>query len=729
MMKKQGITVSVLVITIIVLTILAGAITVSTLSTVNYSKLSSWVSEISYIQEVVEEQNNVSSNMDYTMQQIELSISSNVSDEQFEGEDISEDNKLILKTLDLGKLKITNTVYGNLDTTTDVYAISEKTGRVYYVQGIEIDGQMYYSLTDSLRQRFNLISPEGSLSSIVFAPNVVGYSNKPITVVVKVPKTYTDIVITTSNAEIQIGAQTEKETTYEYAVNTNEAVGNYTITVTYNNGTQSLTSKYEVNSYDVTKPVITPLDYYSWSYKELETETIDYITNVTATDASGIRIMKYALGTISLNDAQTYFKDNGNIIANGKINLDRNITTYTIYAEDNAGNFAILTFDKKDIMPEDWKENVSYVHNTVPIPKGFVVSPYKDEISKNGGIVIYELAENETEIPSTETQFESWTERNQYVWIPVDDFTKFVRKDYINETSKVVDTDGNYTALGTSIYWEVMVDENNLPLTTIEEQGSSYMSATTLAEVQAMYASVKEYGGFYIARYEAGIDLQRTSSTEALITGKSVHSKMGKIPYNNITWSTSSTMNVDTGAAVEVARGLYPNDSANTTGVISTLVYGVQWDTTVQWYIDTGAMTLAEANKTTGSTAFGNHSDRVINSADELNEEALVWDYSASSSGSYVAKDSETLTYPKVSGTKWALSTGALKAANINNIYDMAGNMTEWTMGGNSTGKRVVRAGEFYESGASLPISNRYVREPVYNNVCYGFRPTLYIKK
>ena len=100
MIKKQGITVTMLVIAIIILTILAGTITVSILSTVNYSQLSSWVNEISYIQEVVEEQKNASSNMDYTMQQIELNIPSNVSDEQFEGEDISEGNKLLLKTLD-----------------------------------------------------------------------------------------------------------------------------------------------------------------------------------------------------------------------------------------------------------------------------------------------------------------------------------------------------------------------------------------------------------------------------------------------------------------------------------------------------------------------------------------------------------------------------------------------------------------------------------------------------
>ena len=387
-----------------------------------------------------------------------------------------------------------------------------------------------------------------------------------------------------------------------------------------------------------------------------------------------------------------------------------------------------VTVELKGKIPEAWQANIVAIVDGVPIPKGFVASPYgangdiKAENTKDGGLVIYELAENETEIPSTETQFESWTERNQYVWVPVDDFSKFVRKDFgMSYTMSNV--------LGEN-YWETVLNTTtNLPLTTLEEQGSSYMSATTLTEVQAMYASVKEYGGFYIARYEAGIDSQRTSATAALITGKNVHSKMGKIPYNYIKWSASSTMNVDTGAAVEVARGLYSNDSTNTTGVISTLTYGVQWDTIVQWYIDTGAMTLEQVNTTTGSTEYGNYSDHVINSEDELNEEALVWDYFASSSGSYVAKDSETLTYPKASGKYWALSTGALKAANINNIYDMAGNMDEWTMEGRSTSSRALRGGYFRITGTKYPVSSRDSAAPYSGNNDFGFRPTLYIKK
>lgn len=373
MIKKQGITVTMLVVTIIVLTILAGTIIISTTSTISYSKLSSWANEMIYIQEVVDEQNNTSSNRDYIMQQVELNILPNTPDEQFDGEDISEDNKLILKTLDLGKLKITNTVYGNLNTTTDVYAVSEKTGKIYYVQGIDIDGQMYYSLTDSLRQRFNLVSPEGSLSSIVFVPSVVGYSNKSINVTVKVPKTYTNIEITTSNNEIQIGTQTEKETTYEYMVNTNNVTGNYTVTVSYNNGTKTLTSEYKVNGYDVISPVISEINDANYIYKETENSEIYYINGIKATDDSGIRKIKYEIGEISQDDAKEYFAEDGKLVVDGKINITMTSKNYTIYAEDNAGNFSIKLLEVPEQAYAIYSENtqsLTFVKTYKKLKKG-----------------------------------------------------------------------------------------------------------------------------------------------------------------------------------------------------------------------------------------------------------------------------------------------------------------------------------------------------------------------
>jgi len=364
--------------------------------------------------------------------------------------------------------------------------------------------------------------------------------------------------------------------------------------------------------------------------------------------------------------------------------------------------------------------------NGVPIPKGFVASQVAGENTAAKGLVIYEGSEAVTN-ENVETARRS---RNQYVWIPVDKdtfTTTFVRKDYVNETSKVVDSEDNYYELGTSaIYWEIT------NVTELNETNLQYMTKATLAEVQAMYKSVEKYGGFYIARYEAGIDKQRAALGEiselpGIKSGTKVYSMMGKIPYTHIPWTLNNALNEDTNGAVEVSRNVYSADNSNY-GVISTLAYGVQWDSVMQWLVNTGTMTLDQISTLEGSTSFGNYSNRQINNSSELNDGALVWDYTASSSESYVSKDSETLTYPKESGTKWALSTGALKSANTNNIYDLAGNMWEWTVEGYSIGRRSMRGGYFCSNGSKAPASMRSYNYPDYTSNGISFRIALYIK-
>ena len=139
----------------------------------------------------------------------------------------------------------------------------------------------------------------------------------------------------------------------------------------------------------------------------------------------------------------------------------------------------------KETVPSEWTENVVALKDGVPIPKGFVASPYNGENTKSGGLVIYELTEGETAIPSNKTQYTSWTTRNQYVWIPVveEDFTtKFVRQNFgSNRTISNV--------LGSN-WWEIQLDSTtNTPLLT---QSTKYVTTNTLAEVQAIYASVKK---------------------------------------------------------------------------------------------------------------------------------------------------------------------------------------------------------------------------------------------
>jgi len=355
-------------------------------------------------------------------------------------------------------------------------------------------------------------------------------------------------------------------------------------------------------------------------------------------------------------------------------------------------------------------EYIDTVVDGVPIPKGFVASTATGENTKNGGLVIYETSDAVTNA-NVET---AKREYNQYVWVPVDDFSDFKRGVYDNTTySNVLGAD----------YWEVKLDTaTNIPL---PEQVSTYMTDATLAEVQAMYQSVQKYGGFYIARYETGIDAQRTSSSESLVN--TVYSMMGKVPYNYIQWGASAPNNGldESGGAVQTARNVYTK--ANTKyGVVSTLTYGVQWDATLQWYIDTGAMT--SNNVESNSSDFGNYSSHVIGIGD-LNAGAR---YTTSGTELYQEVEydaSGNSTSTKDSGT-WILTTGALKDAKINNIYDMAGNMAEWTMEGYQTKGYIVRGGNA-SNGTAFPISERILTSKngtVGASWAKGFRVALYLK-
>ncbi len=697
MKMKKGITISILVITIIVMAILASVIIVSTSSSISYSMLVAWLTEIGYIQDTVDEYSHTSSALPYTSDIVTIDISKLSNEQiadQFPGETII-NNIVSLNILNLGNLKITNTTYGNLETPNDVYAYSTTTGRVYYVEGLEMEGYTYYGITQSLKDSYNLAPANGELSSVVFVPNVIGYTNKPITVTVKLPKSYTNISITTSSVDVIVGPQTVVENTYVYNVNTNNVGGNYTITVSYKSGSQSYTTTYSVNSYDVTPPVISSISNENFSIVDVTANSIlAYLTNISATDTSGIKHLKYTLGTVTKENAKAYFQTAGNNLVGGKINLDNTSNEYTIYAEDNAGNYNVISFSKLDYM------NVVAVVDSVPIPRGFVASKATGENTKDGGLVIYEGTEDVTDANVQQAK----RERNQYVWIPVADLStnKFERVNW-HEGVEGYEWITLSNQLGTG-FWEVTPN--------IKDAGD-FVTQQTIDEVTEMYESVEKYGGFYIARYEAGIEKQRTSGSEEITT--TIYSQMNKIPYNYIGWSNSITMTVETGGAVEVARCVYPKTNTSY-GVVSTLTYAVQWDAVVQWLKDNGVNIL-------DSTEYGNYkNNEILNSS--FNEGASV---SKDSGKNYIAID---LTYAKSNNEYHLFTTGATEEARVKNLYDIAGNLLEWTMEGYIPGYRVSCGGYFLGGGVSYPISYRYVGDhqgiPHDNR---GFRSTLYIKK
>ena len=176
-----------------------------------------------------------------------------------------------------------------------------------------------------------------------------------------------------------------------------------------------------------------------------------------------------------------------------------------------------------------------------------------------------------------------------------------------------------------------------------EPYASGY--ATEQEEYDAMVASVLENNGFYVGRYEAGTIATRSSSSGI---SDEVVVKQGVNVYNYIGWSNSNDMTNETGGAVELSKNF---DTANGyTSVTSTLIYGIEWD---------AVMNFVDPSYATGSCA----------------EDSFV--RNSSGKGWY--------------GESAPTATGSNESYAVKNIYDLAGNVEEWTMEEYNTNRRVGR--------------------------------------
>lgn len=197
-------------------------------------------------------------------------------------------------------------------------------------------------------------------------------------------------------------------------------------------------------------------------------------------------------------------------------------------------------------------------------------------------------------------------------------------------------------------------------------------------EYNEMKKSVLKYNGFYVGRYEASKD--ETDNTKVSI-------KQGKTPWVYIDWGNSTTDKGTTGAVYK-SQQMYTDKEKY--GVTSTLMYGVQWDAILQW--------IDPEYKNEDGTLYEKNSF-VANSTDKGN-------YSGSLS-----------------------TTGSNENYAVKNIYDLAGNVCEWTNEANTTGNRVIRGGDYSNNSSSkYPISSRgYDSTNNASHANYGFRVALYL--
>ena len=271
--------------------------------------------------------------------------------------------------------------------------------------------------------------------------------------------------------------------------------------------------------------------------------------------------------------------------------------------------------------------------------------------------------------------------------------TNGVQVDGWNDGLVIEDEDGN------QFVW-VPVDGINVTYVyhyNIGSQGNISLEQSLPTGISSEDTQIAKYKGFYIARYEAGIPETLTSAisdTSARDTSGIPVSKKNQIPWNYIDYTTSKAN----------AESMYTSSH-----VKSGLITGKQWDATMKW------LEKSSVDVQSDSRSWGNYNNAAITGITEYSENnGITW-------------KTKTDNNAKETSTNWLLKTGHTDYTSRKNIYDLAGNLWEWTNEIYSSG-RVLRGGCYGVDGASIPAAYRYSFSLGYPRSTIGFRCVLYVQ-
>ena len=322
------------------------------------------------------------------------------------------------------------------------------------------------------------------------------------------------------------------------------------------------------------------------------------------------------------------------------------------------------------------KEYIDENGDKVMIPAGFAVSKVDGEDTVDNGLVVID------------------NRGNEWVWIEVpSNITEKAMTDDEIESNLINYTSEYKTGYSDDWYYGCGLEE--------QEYVNKYSE---------MLKSIRENGGFYIGRYEVGtFDVPVTDKD----TNRTAVIKKGAYPYNYVTCSQAEKI------VEELATG-------NRT---FTLMFGIQWDLVLK-YLEVNAPWDTTTNKAiyylnTNSSSWGNYRNVQFS----ITEGAKYAIYSNNNLGSWnEVKTSHIKPIYNSSMTGMILSTGATERNSKMNIFDLSGNLWEWTLEKSDDIKSpcITRSGNYLNYGSGFPASSSCVFTITDNYHDVGFRAAFY---
>ena len=312
---------------------------------------------------------------------------------------------------------------------------------------------------------------------------------------------------------------------------------------------------------------------------------------------------------------------------------------------------------------------------------------------------------------------------NEYVWVVVPRTTAVYKTTGLGKTTF---TDADYTSIEKDLkdYTSTYVTTSGYSDTWYaDNQNEGWLSETEYKTLKnSMLKSVYENGGFYVGRYEAGIGTNRTS-IESQVNGKypvpttAPVSKADAYPYTYVTRTQAQNLasNVNSGTKT------------------SSLMFGVQWDLVLAFMSKDTAKITSTDDLTTNSTAIGNYRDSVFQLS-QTGKYATMSDYNLSStwnpstaSTTNFVDSSRNKIAQSSNGNGILVTTGTSEKNKVMNIYDVAGNVWEWTLEKTSKNDPCAsRGGGFSNTGTNYPTACRCDVGIDYSNNRIGFRVSLF---
>ena len=462
------------------------------------------------------------------------------------------------------------------------------------------------------------------------------------------------------------------------ATNYNQKSATYTATV--NNGTISLSATPYTGTYDgkahnaITKVTVTPSDAkieYSTNGTTYST-TMPTITNTSSFTVT-VRASKAGYKTQSTTQTVKVNKAAGKLTLSansGTIEYPATSTTFTV--SGNTGTLSVASSNTN-------VATASISGNTVIVKSGTVVGTATITVKSAANTNYNEKTATYT--VNISNGYVTTNTKKTYsdgdVWLP-EGFR--ISKDSASTVQGGVvieDKDRN------QFVWVPVATLADYKRTGYSEDGSFSSYSEALPEDEK--TSVERYKGFYIGRYEAG-DKENTEAKTLRSSNdvtKTVTIKANQAPYNYVTRTQ----------AVSLAEGFSTKQGYKAK---TKLVSSYAWDTTIAF--------LQKVNSDYGSSSEeGNYYDTTFSYTD------------ITGASKTKAKNSNVL-----------VPTG--QTTPVCNVYDMGGNVSEWTTESYSLMYRPYarRGGYYSDNFAYNPAGNRYHSSDVAGNHV-GFRLTLFM--